>query len=257
MPNSTHLKNNFKSLSKLCLSLLLVTLFCWASLPAFAQDEDPQNEQKRSEPDQTIERIVVDGSNLDSAMRAFNLGDYAQAEIEFKKNAKCALRIERNKRAFVDGLQIGSVNQAIESSVNTSSNPNGQGGGNSAPAAGSFSGAVGGGNSNAERTQAPTRTCDNRALQLYMVGLSQIQLGRADEAEANFKTATFLNRNLYDAQFRLALMQILRSDMKGARSQFKKLEKILKRCKDCPAREEIIVRKDYLEKALSGEVDVN
>lgn len=259
MPNLIHLKSRtphfLNAFSSLC--VLLVSLFFCASLPVVAQNKDPQNEEERPEPSETVERIIVDGRNLDSAMRAFNLGDYAQAEIDFKKNAKCALRIERNKRAFVDGLQSASVNQSIQSSVNTSSNPNGQGGGNAAPAAGNFAGAVGSGNSNSEQTSAPKRTCDNRAFQLYMMGLSQIQLGRADEAEENFETATFLNRNMYDAQFRLALMQILRNDMKGAKSQFKELEKILKRCRDCPAREEIIVRKDYLEKALSGEVKVN
>ena len=90
-----------------------------------------------------------------------------------------------------------------------------------------------------------------------MTGLSQIQLGRIEEAEKNFKTASFLNTNIYDAHYRVALMQLLRNDMSGAKSRLSDVQDVLNRWRDCKARDEIIARIDFLEKAISGEVKLN
>jgi hypothetical protein len=210
-------------------------------------------EQEKEE----IERIIVSGSNFDAAKRAFNAGDFELAEIEFKKNAKCALRVERNKQALVTGLQNSSINNSLQNTASMQSGSSSQGGSvsNSGANLSTVTSSVGGKSANqTESTTVRNRTCNNRGYQLYMTGLSQIQLGRVDEAEKNLKTASFLNKNIYDAHYRLALMQLLRDDKTGAQKRLSNIQGVLNRCRDCEAREEIIVRIDFIEKALSGEI---
>jgi len=50
-----------------------------------------------------VDEIVSRGTiQTDPAMSAWNAGDYATAEIEFKQNAFCALRVERNFQAGIE-----------------------------------------------------------------------------------------------------------------------------------------------------------
>ena len=87
-----------------------------------------------------------------------------------------------------------------------------------------------------------------------MTGLSQIQLGLPEEAEKNFKTASFVNKNIYDAHYRIALIELLRDDKDAAKSRLSDIKGVLKRCRDCEVRDEIIARVDFLEKAISGKI---
>jgi tetratricopeptide (TPR) repeat protein len=104
--------------------------------------------------------------------------------------------------------------------------------------------------------QGPLRnlTCDNRGYQVYMVGMSQLQLGRAQEAEESFESAIRLNKHLHDAMYRLALMKLLRDDKDGAQEHFEDMQRLLKRCNKCDSRDNIQVRIDFLAKALAGDV---
>ncbi len=200
----------------------------------------------------TVEIVVVEGRSDDQAMRAFNAGDFKLAEVEFKKNAKCALRIERSQRALIDGVRNAQINQTAQSGA-LPQQPN------SGPASSSNdiapTSALGGGQANTEKVRK--RSCDNRGFQLYMTGLSQIQLGKSEEAEKNFETAVFLKPNLYDAHYRLALMNLLKSETGKAEKYFDSLKKTLKRCHDCEAKNEILTRIDFLEKVFSGEVKLS
>jgi hypothetical protein len=163
------------------------------------------------------------------------------------------LRIERNNQAFVSGLQNSSIDNSLQAIASIQSGSSSEG--NSAANSSSLSSSIGRKAVNQPgSTVERDRTCSNRGYQLYMLGLSQIQLGQLDEAEKNLKTASFLNKNIYDAHYRLALMQLLRNDTTGAEDRLSNIQGVLKRCRDCESREEIVVRIDFLKKAFSGEI---
>lgn len=236
------------------LKVALLSLTIFGSSNVFAQDTS-QTEQADQET-QEIERITIQGGNLDAAMGAFRAGNFELAEIEFKKNAKCALRVERNKEAFIGGLQTSSINSSIQNTASVASGDPSQSSSNASTS--SFSGGTGGKSSNQEkRVVVSERTCTDRGYQLYMTALSQIQLGRNEEAEKNLKTASFLNKNIYDAHYRIALMGLLNNDAEGAKDRLSDIKGVLDRCRDCDVREEIVARIDFLEKALSGEIKLH
>lgn len=248
-------------LSLFSVLFLLCILMCWPSAYAQSNEAENQNEadiqEKTTQAPQSdnIEVIGVTGSNLDSAMRAFKSGDFAVAEIEFKKNALCALRVERNKEAFVTGLQNSSIDSALQTSASVQNNPNSDSNGGANPSASGALSGIGGRSSNQEeRPVIRERSCDNRAYQLYMAGLSQIQLGRVDEAEKNLKTAAFLNTDIYDAHYRIALFELLRDDKKSAKKRLSKIKAALKRCKKCEAKPDIEGQIVFLQKAIAGEI---
>ena len=170
-------------------------------------------------------------SQSDDAMAAFRAGRYDAAEAAFLENAKCALRQERNLTATVDAARFGTRQQNLDPTVSTAA------------------------------FQTPTnipqrtgQTCTQRGFQLYMAGLSQIQLGRPDDAKKSFKKATSLSKTLYDAHYKLGLMALLEGDHKMAERQLAKIESILTRCHACAARQEISDRQAHLQKALNGAV---
>ena len=100
-------------------------------------------------------------------------------------------------------------------------------------------------------------TCENRAFQIYMAGMSQLQLGRAEDAEASFERAVAISQIQYDAHYRLALMKLLRQDKSGAEGHLEAINSILKRCYNCDAREEIVRISDFLQKAVDGKIKLN
>jgi hypothetical protein len=231
---------------KVSIGLLIASL----SFYSYAQETtDAKGEQEASD---KIERIEVTAVYGDAALQAFNSGNFELAEVEFKKNAKCALRAERNKKAGINGLINSQIDQNMLANQTAS---------NSSQYSQSSSGDISTASisQSARTNEDPNdllrkRTCNNRGFQLYMTGMSQIQLGRAEEAEKNFNTAVVLNKNLYDAHHRLALMKLLREDVDGAEDELSSIRNMLKRCYDCDARDKILARVDFLEKALDGRI---
>lgn len=208
-------------------SLFIAAIFLILSgfILAHAQD-DTSDEDER-----VLDSVVVTGVQNDEAMAAFRAGEYADAEVGFLGNARCAHRRERNLSAAIDSARSSSFRSDI--------NPVQPNGASNAPG---------------NIAQPVKRTCAHRGFQVYMAGLSQIQLGKPEEARQNFKKATALSKILYDAHYKLALMALLDGDQKTAERQLKKINGILKRCRRCPARQEILDRQAHLQKALSGEV---
>lgn len=224
-------------------------------------DPDTQEEginlNEATKQDEVIETIIVEGNNYNDALRAFNRGDFALAEIEFRKNAKCAHRMERNKRAFINGLQTSAVSNNLQSSASLGGGGGPQG--NTTIQTNTAASPITGGNARRQKSKSQQQelSCENRAYQLYMTALSQIQLGRSEEAEENLEIASFLNKNIYDAHYRLALMQLLRNDKDEAEDHLDNLQDVLKRCRDCEAKPEIVVRIEFVEKAIAGEIKLN
>ncbi|WP_339725687.1 hypothetical protein [uncultured Paraglaciecola sp.] len=222
------------------------------ALPFYAAAQENTSPEGNEPTTDEIERIEVTSAYGDAALRAFNSGNFELAEVEFKKNAKCALRAERNKRAGIDGLITSQINENLL--ANQTSNSSGQYSQSSSGNVSASSISQSGSSNKDPNDELRKSTCNNRGFQLYMMGMSQIQLGRAEEAEKNFKTAVVLNKNLYDAHHRLALMKLLREDVEGAEDELSSIKSVLNRCYDCDAKDKILARVDFLEKALEGKI---
>ncbi|HBY39538.1 hypothetical protein SAMN05216361_0454 [Marisediminitalea aggregata] len=232
------------------IGLMAVGTLCSGPLFAAVQD-DPQTNNN----DEDIENITVTARAGDAAMQAFNAGNFELAEIKFKENERCALRVERNRQAFIEGVRESQISQEVNGGgVNTGSSMTDS---NAARVEGNSSM-----NAIAAKTQKAEdkvreNTCENRAFQIYMAGMSQLQLGRAEDAEASFERAVALSQIQYDAHYRLALMKLLRQDKSGAEGHLEAINSILKRCYNCDAREEIVRISDFLQKAVDGKIKLN
>jgi len=64
-----------------------------------------------------------------------------------------------------------------------------------------------------------------------MIGLSQIQLNKYDDAKISFIRAIRLNKKLYDARTRLGLIYLSEANFDEARYQLIKLNDARMRCK--------------------------
>ncbi len=220
---------------------------------AAAQDEAAESESE----DRVLDTVEVVGVQNDAAMAAFRAGDFETAEIEFLDNAMCALRRERNVRASVDSAQINSQRaEVFTNSATTDSGASSQGAnagaGQTTPTGVAATDGV------AVRNLRNTydRTCDAKARQLYFAGLSQIQLGKTNEALRSFEKATASSRILYDAHYKIGLIKLLTGDTRKAESELRKMEGILERCRDCEAKQEIVDRIEHLSKGINGEVSL-
>ena len=223
--------------------LALTTTLCITGPGVIAQEvpEEAAGEER------VLDTVQVQGVQNDAAMAAFRAGDFETAEVEFLDNAMCALRRERNLTNSVEQAQLGALRAesfASGGAIDSGASSQGAtaGGGEQANTG------IGAGDSVAARNVQSTydRTCDMRGRQLYFAGLSQIQLGKTDEALRNFEKATVASKILFDAHYKIGLIKLLSGDEKSARSELKKIEGILKRCRDCEAKQEIVDRRDHL-----------
>lgn len=215
-------------------------------MPVFAQEADDEEIN-------IIDEVIAYGSKQnDPAVSAFLAGDYETAEIEFDKNAFCALRIERNFIAGLESARNDSIRADAASNAAATAQPSGGiGGGGNVPNAQSPIATTSVNSSNLKNKQEnKRRTCENRGYQVYMKGMSQLQLGKRAEAQKTLTKATKIKRTLFDAHFRLGLMAYQDRDFDEANKQLKALKKIAKRCKRCNAKDEIQTQLSYLSNLL-------
>lgn len=218
---------------------------------AFAQQAGPQdNVQNADVPDEVI---ATARKQTDPAMSAFLAGDYETAEIEFDKNAFCALRVERNFRSGVEAARDESIRSTLAGNANTQAQPTGGPGAGAGVGVGAAptNAVVNGVNSSDFQKSNKRRTCENRGFQIYMKGLSQLELGMTAEAKKTLSQATQVHRYLYDAHFKLSLLEYQEGNMEDAQKELKKLKKIAARCKRCVAKPEIEGQVKYLDKLLN------
>jgi len=219
--------------------ITLLSLGVLSVAPVWAQEAEP------------VDEIISRGSiQQDPAMSALHAGDFATAEIEFDKNAFCALRAERN---FISGLETArdssiTANVAADA-VGPPQVTGGQGGVSIAeagpPPAAQFN------SSNFKKNKSATkRTCEDRGFQLYMKGLSQLKLGKREEAIESLARAAAMRKNLYDAHFRLSLFAYQDGEIRKAKKELKKLRKLQSRYKKGAANKEIKSQIKYLENLL-------
>ncbi len=220
------------------------------SLPAHTQTgPSMDNNQSANVPDEVI---ATARKQSDPAMAAFLSGDYETAEIEFDRNAFCALRVERNFRSGVESARDDSIRSTLAGNINTPAQPTGnQGGGGGATTAAPPSVQINGFNSSDFQKSSKTRTCRDRGFQVYMKGLSQLELGKTAEAKKTLSQATKIHRTLYDAHFKLSLLEYQEGNLEGAQKEFKKLRKIAAKCRKCDAKPEIEGQVQYLDILLN------
>ncbi|MEL7110338.1 MAG: hypothetical protein AAGJ68_03700 [Pseudomonadota bacterium] len=249
-----------RKLSNRFLSVVAVTtaMVCMAPV-ATAQEanEETASETEAEGDDRVLDTVEVVGIQNDAAMAAFRAGDFETAEIEFLDNAMCALRRERNLTNSVEQAQTNSFRaETFTSATGTDSGASSRGAtaGSGQQTPTGLSAIDGIAARNVQNTY--DRTCEMRGRQLYFAGLSQIQLGKTNDALRSFERATATSKILYDAHYKIGLIKLLQGDARTAESELKKIEGILKRCRNCEAKQEIVDRVDHLSKAISGEVSL-
>lgn len=195
------------------------------------------------------DEVIAEGKRLgaDDAMDAFLRGDYATAEIEFEENFS---RLRRAQRLRETAIQQGA-SDAISAQVSE-----GAGIGASTPQTGQTARGT-------DIFGTPTSYANNRVRkddpdtissgsdlgnQLYMAGLSEIQLGKLDEAKESFARALKLNETLHDARFRLALLALQDGNTEEARDHLTHMEKALR---NCHSRCERLGNREVLETGIS------
>jgi len=240
-----------KSTNRFLSAFIIATALCFTATTASSQEANDEGEER------ILDTIEVTGGQNDDAMAAFRAGDYETAEVEFLDNAMCALRRERNLTSSVENAQTSAAR--AETFANASSGDSGAssrgataGRGQDIPTG--IAAVTGVAARNTET--AVDRTCEKRGRQLYFAGLSQIQLGKTDEALRSFERATASSKILYDAHYKIGLIKLLSGDTKTAESQLRKIDGILNRCRNCEAKQEIVDRRDHLSKAISGDVSL-
>lgn len=216
---------------------LSVAIIPFLATPIFAQTAT-------SEPDEIVSEGTIRGG--DPAMGAFFSGDFETAEIEFKKNFRKLKRADM----VLDNSAAATRGNAVFSDVRAGTPQVGaQGGAISGPGKTqiNFSGL----NLKERREGDGVLSGKDPGFQLYMIGLSQIQLKKYDEAKVSFKRALSLNKGLYDAHMRLGVLYLRDGQTKEARKQYKKLNKLNDRCKNtCSGKDDIALGLDVLGSAL-------
>ena len=223
---------------------LIIIAFVSAAIPVWAQDAPP------SGPDDEV--IAYGTVQRDEAMAAYLSGDFATAEVEFDRNAFCALRATRNFRAGIDAARDSSIRADSAIDANAPPQPTGgQGGVTIAAPAPSVAPSFNINSSDFQKDGSlAARTCTDRGFQLYMRGLSQLKLGKLGDAKDSFTRAVALRKTIHDAYFRLALLEYQEGDMKKAKSHFKQLKKLGAKCRKCESKQDIQSQVDYLKNLL-------
>ena len=205
---------------------------------AYAQNAEP------------VDEIITKGTiQTDPAMSAWNAGDYETAEAEFKKNAFCALRSERNFQSALESSRESSINASVATGIGDTAGAS-NGGAASSSAAATNPATRLSNNNFKNKISATKRTCNNRGFQIYMTGLSQLKLGKRTEAKKSFERAAAMRGDLFDAHFRLSLLEYQDGDIKRAEKHYKKLKKLETKYKKGNAKEEIQAQIAYLGNLL-------
>jgi tetratricopeptide (TPR) repeat protein len=213
------------------LQVALATAIAAAPLAsAQAAADAPANEGSDTE-------IVVEAFRRDRALDAFLRGDFAAAEAGFQENWKC---IWRNQRLFEAG-----VRQAILDATTGS-----QGTGRTYMSQQSYLSMA------RNPDEIRERTCFNAEWQFYMMGLSQIQLGKFAEAKKSLSRAAEATSEelMFDAHYRLGLLEVLDGNIENADRRLSYLSKLQRRCKNrglrCELHEELDEATAYLRHAI-------
>ncbi|WOI54723.1 tetratricopeptide repeat protein [Parvularcula sp. LCG005] len=234
----------------MALLTMLSALSVGYSVPVMAQEDEQAVETPLYDPsedydeDEDVMVVRATRGRMDQGMSAFKRGDYVTAEIEFKKNLRCVERVER--------LEDFAVEQAQSNAVTAESQP-------SAPQTEPRvvpSGTASGFQAQKDGKDVAERTCERADWQVYMIAMSQLKLGRLEEAKENFYRVIRMSKDplLFDAHYRIGLLEVLDDNFDEADDRLKQLKAFQRRCrkqgKYCETTEELKVAVDTLELAI-------
>lgn len=237
-------------------SLLLISTSVFAQTPTASDTINDVPE---------VDEIIAygkQGGEVHDGLKSFFDGDFEQAEIEFEREFKSLKRGESTKenaaidsalaydRAVATAGATGSTagNSSIGGSVSIEVNRG---------SVASNSGVSGGLKTTRETGRGVLTdgvvTYEDFAFSKYMSGLSEIQLGKYEEAKKSFKQSLRYYEKNYDARMRLGLINIKENDFKEAAKQLKKLNKMRQKCDklDCDDALAIRVSTITLAKAIT------
>jgi hypothetical protein len=171
---------------------------------------------------EVTEEVVVVGRR-DRAMDAFMRGDFVTAEKEFKDNFRC-IRREEMLQDF--SLEQGVTDAQRATTLGAPQNAIGDAG---APQVYNSPVLY---NAPLRPEQIAERTCSSPEWQLYMIGLSQIQLGHLADAKKSLDRATQRSQDLllFDADFRVGLLELLDGRIERAERRLKRLDRMRRTC---------------------------
>jgi TolA-binding protein len=172
-------------------------------------DAMPPNGSSAAANEEEQQVVLVEAWRRNVAMDAFMRGDFATAEVEFKKNIRCIRRDELQLQySFTQGLlEMSRAAPGYGNAPHVRSLP-------------------------LRPDELAERTCHSKEWQYYMIGLSQVQLGRFADAKKSFATVASMGKEdaLFDAHYRLGLLELLDGDVNGADRQLTKLTKLNASC---------------------------
>lgn len=229
-----------------------VLFLCLETVQALAQTPVPISAQIK---DEVISTGTVKGR--DKAMGAFFSGDYERAEIEFENNLR---RIRVRRARLEDAATRIAMSEINAEMARASGTGVGNGSGLSDFNADAINGIVDAARAKDRRSdEAETEgltSGDDPSFQLYMIGLSELQQGKMEEAKSSLRRSVRMNGRNYDARYRLALIHILDKEYGPAKAQFRKIQNRLKTCQKrrknlCDERSELEDAVSVLNTALS------
>lgn len=228
---------NIVSHCRIVITSSLIALITASS--TFAQTADPTSDTEPANEDEVIAfgtQILGEHEGMD----AFFRGDFETAEIEFENEFKSLRRFESAKENSARDAAIGidRAAQTAESGANVGSSVNSRGGGSPIQSSGSALSTNPGLTSNFINRRSEGRTVltdgkvtyEDFAFASYMTGLSEIQLGKYDEAKDSFKTSLHHDEKNYDARMRLGLLYLKDRDFETAADHLEKLNKLRRQC---------------------------
>lgn len=202
-----------------------------------ANDESPQAETPIED------EIIVSGTfktGQHEGMDAFFRGDFDTAEIEFEREFKGLKRFESARENAAEDALL-SADRALaqaDAGNNVSASANSRGGGTPSQSSSSAAAANSGVTSNfgSRRSEGSTVLTDGKVtyedfgFTRYMSGLSEIKLGKFEEAKISLKQSLRYDESNYDARMRMGLLNVMDDDFEAAAKQLEKLDKQRRRC---------------------------
>lgn len=241
---------------KLAFAVSFIACVISSDSTAYAQTTDDEPADGMIQESETIvDEVIVDGKRTGSSHKgldAFYRGDYVTAEIEFEREFKSLRRGRSALDNAAFSADIAADNAAAIGQVGAAS----PGGSNNGNASGGFGNTSNGLSSSASlSTTFLNRRSENRtvlddgkitfddfAMTRYMAGLSEIKLGKYDEALTSMKSSLTYDKGNYDARMRLGMLYLMQRDYDRAADQLETLDKMRRRCDKIACDEQQAIR---------------
>ncbi len=244
---------SLKLISTMALSLAVTTV-------CFAQSSD-QGE------DTQIDEIIVRGTTISDkheGLEAFRNGDFEKAEIEFEQEFKSLKRAKSNLENSAIAADISFDRAQAQGQAGVGGLGSGGPGGGPPPSASAVATPDLGMTGNFKSKRSKGRfilndgevTQEDFAFTKYMSGLSEIKLGKYDEAKKSLKSSVNFDKSNYDARMRLGLLYVLENDFDKAADQLEALEKLRTKCKAkmCEEYDDILSSARTLAKGITDKL---